>query len=144
MLQRVIQWWLVVIHIIESCVYSDLLPPGGQRHSKGVFLCKALIGYPPPVILWLESYRGTSSSDMDKFVIYNFCKEKRSFKVYRAWFRERTRQKIYVMLTRKSSWKLIVPWLPTCSSFLLILRSYTGVDPHRFPPFYGNRLGNGT
>ena len=40
-----IQWWLVVIHIIESCVYSDLLPPGGQRHSKGVFLCKALIGY---------------------------------------------------------------------------------------------------
>lgn len=53
----------------QSCVYSDLLPPGGQRHSKGeVFLCKALIGY-----LLIAKLQGD-------FII--FVREKRYFKVY--------------------------------------------------------------
>ena len=65
-----------MIHIIESCVYSDLLPPGGQRHSKGVFLCKALIGSDWEVTGALHHQTWINLSYI------NLCREKRSFKVY--------------------------------------------------------------
>ena len=167
-----IQWWLVVIHIIESCVNSDLLPPGWSAAFKG--------GIPLQSVDWLSSdwkvtegliFTCAGRRDLSKFTRMSMIQRMNAAKNLcnvdpKILIKVSCSMTTHLLVLSSNPAILnsrslrsadafpVVASLPPKNSFrrkrsddrkcVCASQAKTAVDPHRFPPFYGNRSGKGT